>query len=36
VLRFVLEIDGVPRPGEVEVGRENFKPNETPLVVRLR
>jgi hypothetical protein len=36
VLRFVLEIDGVPRPAEVEVGRENFKPNETPLVVRLR
>lgn len=36
LLRFVLEIDGVPRPAEVEVGRDNFKPNETPLVVRLR
>lgn len=36
LLRFVLEIDGVPRPAEVEVGRDNFKPNEIPLVVRLR
>ncbi len=36
VLRFVLEIDETPRPGEVEVGRENFKPGENPLVVRLR
>src|SRR6185295_10057282 len=36
VIRFVLEIDGQPRPAEVEVGRENFKPNENPLVVRLR
>ena len=36
VLRFVLEIDGKPRPLEVEVGRGNFKPNEHPLVVRLR
>jgi hypothetical protein len=36
LLRFVLEIDGVPRPAEVEVGRDNFKPNENPLVVRLR
>jgi len=36
LLRFVLEIDGVPRPAEVEVGRANFKPGETPLVVRLR
>lgn len=35
-LRFVLEIDGVPRPAEVEVGRNNFKPNEAPLVVRVR
>jgi hypothetical protein len=35
-LRFVLEIDGVPRPAEVEVGRNNFKPNEHPLVVQLR
>jgi hypothetical protein len=36
LLRFVLEIDGVPRPAEIEVGRDNFKPNEDPLVVRLR
>lgn len=36
LLEFVLEIDGVPRPAEVEVGRDNFKPNENPLVVRLR
>lgn len=35
-LRFVLEIDGVPRPAEAEVGRGNFKPNEAPLVVRVR
>ena len=34
-LRLFLEIDGVPRPAEVEVGRENFKPNETPVVVIL-
>ena len=36
LLRFVLEIDGKPHPAEVEVGRENFKPGEHPLVVRLR
>jgi hypothetical protein len=36
VVRFVLEIDGQPRPTEVEVGRDNFKPNEDPLEVRLR
>jgi hypothetical protein len=36
VVRFVLEIDGKPRPAEVEVGRDNFKPNEDPLEVRLR
>ncbi len=36
VLRFILEIDGEPRPAEVEVGKGNFKPNENPLVVRLR
>ncbi len=34
-IRFVFEIDGEPRPAEVEVGRENFKPRETPIVVRL-
>jgi hypothetical protein len=35
-LRFALQIDEKPRPEEVEVGRGNFKPNENPLVVRLR
>jgi hypothetical protein len=34
-VRFVLEIDGAPRPAEVEVGRDNYKPNESPLVVVL-
>jgi hypothetical protein len=36
LLRFFLEIDGKPRPAEVEVGRDNFKPNEHPVVVRIR
>jgi hypothetical protein len=36
VLRFVLEIDGAPRPAEIEVGRNNFKPMEDPLIVRLK
>lgn len=36
VLRFVLEIDGVPRPAEIEVGRNNVRPNEHPVVVRIR
>jgi hypothetical protein len=35
LVRFVLEIDGQPRSGEVEVGRTNFTPNEHPLVVRI-
>jgi hypothetical protein len=35
-LRLVLEIDGEPRPAEVEVGRENFHPRENPLVIRLK
>lgn len=35
-LRLFLEIDATPRPAEVEVGRDNVKPNEHPLVVRLR
>jgi hypothetical protein len=34
-VRFVLEIDGASRPEEIEVGRENFKPHENPIVVRL-
>lgn len=36
VIRLVLEIDGQARPAEVEVGRDNFKPNEHPVVIRLR
>ena len=36
VIRLLLEIDGKPRPDEVEVGATNFKPNETPVVIRLR
>lgn len=35
-IRFFLMIDGEPRPLEVEVGRDNFKPNANPLIVRLR
>jgi hypothetical protein len=35
-LRLILEIDGEPRPAEVEVGRENFHPRENPLVVKLK
>ncbi|HJR60311.1 MAG TPA: hypothetical protein VJ813_12950 [Vicinamibacterales bacterium] len=35
-LRFFLSMDGEPQPREVEVGRDNFKPNADPLVVRLR
>ena len=36
VIRFNLEIGGEPRPREVEVGKNNFKPLENPIVVRLR
>jgi hypothetical protein len=35
-LRLVLQIDGEPRPAEIEVGRDNFKPQDHPVVVRLR
>lgn len=35
-IRLVLEIDGAARPEEVEVGADNFKPNQNPLVIRLR
>lgn len=34
-LRFVLEIDGAPRPGNVEVGRDNRKAPRLPLVAVL-
>lgn len=36
LIRMNLEIDGRPRPEEVEVGGRNFKPNANPLVIRLR
>jgi hypothetical protein len=36
VIRFNLQIGGEPRPLEVEVGENNFKPNENPIVVRLK
>lgn len=36
VLRFVLDIEGQPRPNLVETGRENRKAGRLPLVVRLR
>lgn len=35
-VRFMLQIDGAPKPAEVEVGRSNFKPNAHPLVVQVR
>jgi hypothetical protein len=35
-IRFVLEIDGSPKPAEIEVGRSNFKPKDHPLVAQLR
>jgi hypothetical protein len=35
-LRLILEIDGQPKPEEVEVGRDNVRPNQHPLVVVLR
>ena len=34
-LRFFLMIDGTPRPAEVEIGKNNFKPHAHPLVLRL-
>lgn len=36
VIRFNLMIDGEAKPAEVEVGRENFKPNENPVRARLK
>jgi hypothetical protein len=36
LIRMNLQIDGQPRPAEVEVGRNNVKPNANPLVIRLR
>lgn len=36
VIRFNLLIDGEAKPAEVEVGKENFKPNENPVRARLK
>jgi hypothetical protein len=36
MIRFNLMINGEARPAEVEVGKENFKPNENPVRVRLK
>ena len=35
-VRFMLAIDGKPRPEEVELGKTNFKPRQAPLVVRIK
>ncbi|MEQ1760488.1 MAG: hypothetical protein ABL986_19415 [Vicinamibacterales bacterium] len=35
-IRFALQIDERARPEEIEVGRNNLKPGEDPLVVKLR
>jgi hypothetical protein len=35
-LRLVLLIDGKPRPEEVEVGKDNFKPGTDPVRVRIK
>ena len=34
-IRFYLGIDGRAQPGDVEVGKENFKPQEDPIIVKL-
>lgn len=36
VIRFVLEIDGVLRPHEIEVGRNNVRMDTEPVIARLR
>jgi hypothetical protein len=36
LIRFMLQIEGKPVPQEVEIGKDNFKPNQMPLVVRIR
>ena len=35
-IRFMLQIDGEPKPAEVEIGKENFKPNTLPLRALLK
>jgi len=36
VIRFNMLIDGEAKPAEVEIGKENFKPNENPVRARLK
>jgi len=36
LLRFVLNVEGRERPGSVEIGANNTKINNLPLLVRLR
>jgi hypothetical protein len=36
LLRFVLNVEGRERPGSVEIGAQNTKINNLPLIVRLR
>jgi hypothetical protein len=36
LLRFVLNVEGRERPGSVEIGANNTKINNLPLIVRLR
>ena len=36
IIRFVLQIDGEPKPTEVEIGKSNFKPNEHPMRAMLK
>ena len=35
-IRFMLQIDGEPKPMEVEIGKANFKPNTLPLRALLK
>jgi hypothetical protein len=35
-IRFMLQIDGEPKPAEIEIGKENFKPNTLPLRALLK
>lgn len=35
-VRFQMAIDGKPVPREIEVGKDNVKPNQMPLVVRVK
>jgi hypothetical protein len=35
-IRFMLQIDGEPKPAEVEIGKANFKPNTLPLRALLK